>query len=407
MICPSCKQDQESEEICDLCGFNIKAFREFSAEKQNVKNQNRSIDSVNSRGSAGSYQDNIDIISASIAKKNPHKRKSILPIILISGIAIVGMLLFLQTARDAQEDQTNQSIISNSQDTTTSSSLSENSKLSSDLTLTGVGLRIDETHHPRNSIEAARNATVFIETEWGTLGSGFIVSNDCTVITNRHVIEEPIQNSAEFKQRVKDLREELRAEYEQLDKDYQEALRSNDQIAARDIKIKMDKLRAAASFISEAVYREMLLEKQSGSSNFLDNVYLDFKATLINGESYQITSAQVSGEYDLAKFSLGESGCPFIENGDSSDIVQGERLYTIGSPSGLTYTVTSGIFSGYREQAGKRFLQTDAPINPGNSGGPLITQDGKIVGVNTAILDGTEGIGFAIPISEVIKEFSF
>ena len=81
------------------------------------------------------------------------------------------------------------------------------------------------------------------------------------------------------------------------------------------------------------------------------------------------------------------------------------QLFTIGSPSGLTYSVTSGVFSGFREDESGRFLQTDAPINPGNSGGPLIMQNGQVVGVNTAILEGTEGIGFSLPIEYVVSEF--
>ncbi|BCL61343.1 hypothetical protein DGMP_20360 [Desulfomarina profundi] len=74
---------------------------------------------------------------------------------------------------------------------------------------------------------------------------------------------------------------------------------------------------------------------------------------------------------------------------------------------GLRHTVTSGVFSGYRKRKdGQIFLQTDAAINPGNSGGPLIDENGFVYGVNTMILRGTEGIGFAIPIEKVYEEFS-
>ena len=66
----------------------------------------------------------------------------------------------------------------------------------------GVGKKINSTHHARNEIEAARNATVFIKTTWDTLGSGFFVDGNCTIITNRHVIEEPLQQTEEYKRRV-------------------------------------------------------------------------------------------------------------------------------------------------------------------------------------------------------------
>jgi S1-C subfamily serine protease len=87
---------------------------------------------------------------------------------------------------------------------------------------------------------------------------------------------------------------------------------------------------------------------------------------------------------------------------------QGDRVYTIGNPVGLRNTVTAGIFSGYRrhEDSGEIYLQTDAPINPGNSGGPLIDERGRVLGVNTMILQNTQGIGFAIPVTTVFEEFS-
>jgi S1-C subfamily serine protease len=72
----------------------------------------------------------------------------------------------------------------------------------------------------------------------------------------------------------------------------------------------------------------------------------------------------------------------------------------------MAYTLTSGVFSGERrDEAATRFLQTDAPINPGNSGGPLITEDGRVIGVNTMVLRGTQGIGFALPIEAVLEAF--
>jgi S1-C subfamily serine protease len=83
----------------------------------------------------------------------------------------------------------------------------------------------------------------------------------------------------------------------------------------------------------------------------------------------------------------------------------GARLYTVGSPLGLAYTVTSGIFSGERQLGTQRLLQTDAPINPGNSGGPLLNEAGMVVGINTMGVRGAQGLGFAIPIEAALQEF--
>ncbi|MGD0107389.1 MAG: Do family serine endopeptidase [Rhodopila sp.] len=100
---------------------------------------------------------------------------------------------------------------------------------------------------------------------------------------------------------------------------------------------------------------------------------------------------------------------PFIQLGDSRDVKPGEWVVAMGNPFGLGGTVTAGIVSAVSRDIGAgpydQFIQIDAPINQGNSGGPLFTQDGKVIGMNTAILSptgGSVGIGFAIP-SDMIR----
>lgn len=99
---------------------------------------------------------------------------------------------------------------------------------------------------------------------------------------------------------------------------------------------------------------------------------------------------------------------PFIELGDSATVKPGQWVVAMGNPFGLGGTVTAGIVSALGRDIGNgpydQFIQIDAPINQGNSGGPLFTQDGKVVGINTAILSpsgGSVGIGFAIPSNTV------
>jgi S1-C subfamily serine protease len=82
-----------------------------------------------------------------------------------------------------------------------------------------------------------------------------------------------------------------------------------------------------------------------------------------------------------------------------------QKLFTVGNPQGLRFTVTSGIFSGWQNINNVKTIQTDAPINPGNSGGPLLNENGKVIGVNTAILNNSQGIGFALPIDYVFSDF--
>lgn len=92
-----------------------------------------------------------------------------------------------------------------------------------------------------------------------------------------------------------------------------------------------------------------------------------------------------------------------VTMGDSDKLQVGEWLIAIGNPFGLEHTVTAGIVSAKGRVIGSGpyddFIQTDASINPGNSGGPLINMRGEVVGINTAIIAGGHGIGFAIPIN--------
>jgi serine protease Do len=115
---------------------------------------------------------------------------------------------------------------------------------------------------------------------------------------------------------------------------------------------------------------------------------------------------------DLALIKIdADKDLPTARMGSSEKLQVGEWVAAIGSPFGLEQTVTAGIVSAKGRVIGSGpyddFIQTDASINPGNSGGPLINMNGEVVGINTAIIAGGQGIGFAIPIdlaTGVIKQ---
>lgn len=113
----------------------------------------------------------------------------------------------------------------------------------------------------------------------------------------------------------------------------------------------------------------------------------------------------IDEKVDLALIKISEKdSLPFAELGDSDTLEVGEWVMAIGNPFGLSHTVTAGIVSAKGRVIGSGpyddFIQTDASINPGNSGGPLFSSEGKVIGINTAIIaGGGGGIGFAIPIS--------
>jgi serine protease Do len=127
------------------------------------------------------------------------------------------------------------------------------------------------------------------------------------------------------------------------------------------------------------------------------------EVTLLDGTKHKARVVGADKRTDLAVLRLEANGkkFPYLPLGDSNDVQVGDWVLAVGSPFGLQATVTSGIISAKARQIGAGpyddFLQTDAAINPGNSGGPLVNMRGEVIGINTAIVRGGSGIGFAIP----------
>jgi putative serine protease PepD len=146
------------------------------------------------------------------------------------------------------------------------------------------------------------------------------------------------------------------------------------------------------------------------------------KVMLANGKDYDAKLVGRDIPYDLAVIKIAVTDAPALQLGDSDAVQVGDGVIAIGSPLGLTGTVTSGIISaknrpvtsggGTSESSFINAIQTDAAINPGNSGGPLVDLSGAVVGINSAIAttgsgfggqSGSIGLGFAIPINQARK----
>ncbi|MBW2121055.1 MAG: trypsin-like peptidase domain-containing protein, partial [Deltaproteobacteria bacterium] len=132
------------------------------------------------------------------------------------------------------------------------------------------------------------------------------------------------------------------------------------------------------------------------------------KVTLLDGREFEGRLVGSDPESDLAVIRIaGRGPFPTIAMGTSRDLMIGETVIAIGNPFGLSHTVTAGVVSSLHRsfRSGDRvyrdFIQTDASINPGNSGGPLLNIMGELIGINTAIYRGAQGIGFAIPVDRV------
>jgi serine protease Do len=124
-----------------------------------------------------------------------------------------------------------------------------------------------------------------------------------------------------------------------------------------------------------------------------------------DGREFDATVIGADPNNDIAVLEIEtDEELPWIPPGSSEDLLVGEPVIAIGNPFGLSNTVTTGVVSAINRsvRAEKRvfhgFLQTDASINPGNSGGALLNAEGELIGINTAVYQGGQGIGFAIPI---------
>ena len=130
----------------------------------------------------------------------------------------------------------------------------------------------------------------------------------------------------------------------------------------------------------------------------------EIKVKLADNREFKAEIKGADERLDLALLKIdAKETLPVAQLGDSDTIQVGEWVMAIGNPFGLTETVTAGIISAKGRVIGSGpyddYIQTDASINPGNSGGPLFNARGEVIGINTAIVSGGQGIGFAIPVN--------
>jgi serine protease Do len=126
------------------------------------------------------------------------------------------------------------------------------------------------------------------------------------------------------------------------------------------------------------------------------------EVTLTNGKTYRGDVVGADPISDVALVKINVNNLPYVSLGDSSALKVGQFVVAIGNPYGLDHTVTTGVISALERNVdvgGKTMygvIQTDAAINPGNSGGPLVDLNGNVIGINTMIYSGAQGLGFAV-----------
>lgn len=153
------------------------------------------------------------------------------------------------------------------------------------------------------------------------------------------------------------------------------------------------------------------------TNNHVVNQGVNISVTFSDGNAY---AASILGNDPYSDLAVLQANAPASEYQPlqlttSSSLVVGEFVAAIGNPFGLSGSITTGIVSGLgrtiTETAAGNYpisnvIQTDAAINPGNSGGPLLNANGQVVGITTAVISGSTGVGFAVPSDTIIKEIN-
>ncbi|GBC61104.1 hypothetical protein DENIS_2064 [Desulfonema ishimotonii] len=291
---------------------------------------------------------------------------------------------------------------------------------------------LNDKFRPRNAIEKASLGTVTVKTPAGT-GSGFFITNDGYILTNKHVIRGDENRQRETRKyigkvdnRVKQIKKDFRAEKERLrkTKTYLDNYRKSVNAIKKDTR-KNRAIREAeeAKYAMELEkynawkkdYEERKRDFESNRrqyetdkisykrSNSIAQLTQTFKIILKDDTELDVYLVSASSQYDLALLKLDRYKTPKLTPAQARQVAQGGRVYAIGSPIGLGDSVSSGVLSGFD----RGYIQTNAQIYPGNSGGPLINESGEVIGINTLkqITYKFEGLGFAIPVQKAISEF--
>ena len=377
MKCPKCGHLQSEQDECRSCGIVFEKYYELERRRREA----RDAEDMGVDDSPGDRSRN---------------KSGLLRTLIVAGACVLAGILFVMFKPVKNSEQN--AAMKHKTDVP-SAHLATSDNVNTTTPSGGIAQQIESSNHARTPIEKARNAAVFITSKIGS-GSGFFIDGNCYILTNRHVI-----HVEEWK------KEQLQREFEQvkeqvswMEKGLNDLLVSfkNEGI---DIDLEnppleiADQLRAYVIVKSRYNFLEQYLEGAMSISPDID-------VTLVDGSKHDAVVIEISDDHDLALLRIYGENCPCIKPESAKGLPFGQRVHTVGNPKGYQHIVTSGVISSYSLDGDDKVIQTDAPINPGNSGGPLITEQGNVIGINTAKRLDAEGIGFAIPIEVALEEFS-
>ena len=281
--------------------------------------------------------------------------------------------------------------------------------------------------NPMSEIETATLATVAIETTFG-YGSGFFVTDDGYIVTNRHVIrqttgpgttDDPAAASKaealdrydvqieKESQRLEQARADLDAFRRYIDIQPESPTRKYNETRYQDGFLRFQRWEQSVNeqrqkLASERSAFQATLLQQRVDAN-IAGLNRHFTVYLADNRSLSAYVVEISKDHDLALLKVDGYTTPFLTPEDPFASAQGETVYAIGNPVKLRNSVTAGVVSGFEGV----FVKTNAQIYPGNSGGPLVTAQGRVIGINTfkKLTHKFEGLGFAISINVALDTF--
>ena len=290
-----------------------------------------------------------------------------------------------------------------------------------------LGSDLQQRFKPASKTDEASLSVVTVQTSTGS-GSGFFVTGDGYIITNRHVVrpattnqwketesklEDYEQRLADFKADIDDDEERLKDNRRTIDenREYMESTRASDSERKRFQRyVKRYEKNKRRHDANVAQYKKLEREYREKESNFsfnssMSNFSRKFTIILKGGKKLKARLVKISKDHDLALLKLDNYSTPFLTLSNQKYPRQGTQVFAIGSPLGITDSLTAGIIT----KSSRDHLFTDTQILPGNSGGPLIDADGKVLGVNTAVVAqnrNADGLGLAIYVSRIRSEFA-
>jgi len=298
-----------------------------------------------------------------------------------------------------------------------------------------LAAKLHEKYQPRTPIEQASLAVVAIHSP-PALGSGFFISDDGYILTNKHVVNptETIQwqelqgKVTETDEVYRQANKEFRSERARLDKakktlkGYKEEIDRADNSYAKRMAEEKYNLLKRRYMEYEKEYTQVKKDYISSKKGYekarrefnIQSSYAvlrkNFKVILKDDTEVTARLIATSDDNDLALLKIDRYHTPFILPSDPELLRQGIRVFAIGNPLGIKDIMTAGVVAGLKDE----YVVTDATVLPGSSGGPLVTGDGKVVGITSLKVYevvggeavGGEGFGVAIVIQSAFTDFS-